>query len=163
MTPAHRLLHELARRNVAITLRGTRLRLAPRTALDPALIARLVACRSELLAILAAASTAATPPSPRRQTPRATAAVATILAADPPRPASTLAAVPTGLATAPPPPSAALPAVLEQWLLQTLAEAGNPEPHATLHRRLDLAIQTLLRRGELQAGTVPGTLALRIT
>jgi hypothetical protein len=51
-TRAVRLMRELAARNVAITVQGSRMRFSPRSALDPTLIDRIVACRAEILALL---------------------------------------------------------------------------------------------------------------
>ncbi len=56
MTQAHHLLAELATRGVSIAVEGTHLRFSPRSALTENLIARILAAKAELLAVLRAAA-----------------------------------------------------------------------------------------------------------
>jgi hypothetical protein len=143
MTRAHHILRELATRNVAVTLEGARLRFSPRAALDPALIAQILACKTEILALVATA--ALVPPTPHPH-PRLAIPHYTPPSSIHPHPA----------------PALHLVTPLQRWLLHTLAEARSPLPPAVLHRRLDLATHILLSRGELQLDGA-GALALRST
>jgi hypothetical protein len=52
MTRAHDLLAELANRGVSIAVEGNRLRLCPRSAMTDGLIARVLASKREIIALL---------------------------------------------------------------------------------------------------------------
>jgi TubC N-terminal docking domain len=120
----HPLLEELALRGISVAVEGTRLRLRPRSALDPALVARLLACKAELLAALR--------PAPPARRP---------LAGRP------LAPHPHRLQLPGQPPGALT--LTETWVLLALAEAPGLS-RARLHASLEWAIDALLDRGEIQ-------------
>jgi hypothetical protein len=63
MTRAHHLLAELATLGVTLSAEGTRLRLSPRSALTEGVIARVLAAKAELLALLRTAPAPTTVPA----------------------------------------------------------------------------------------------------
>jgi hypothetical protein len=68
MSRAEELLAALAERGVSVAVQGAQLRFRPRSALSPALIARIVECREELIAAVGAAKLQTRPRAPAPST-----------------------------------------------------------------------------------------------
>jgi hypothetical protein len=143
MSRAAELLADLALRGISVVVEGARLRVGPRSALDRALIERILECKHELIAAYGG------PPSEdelaeRRKPPLGKAR---LLDRRLVRGGQRLGALPT-----PQPPIALRPPChlpVERWLLWTLAAAPGLTRTA-LQSQVERAITALLERGEVR-------------
>ncbi len=134
MSRGEQLLAALAERGISVVFDGAQLRVGPRSALSPALIARIVECKDELVAACGG-----------RHRPACRAGRTAPTASQPPpdRPTADAAARAPALRPA------------ERWLLWTLAA----EPGLTrgaVHAQVERALDLLLERREVCCGAGGG-------
>jgi hypothetical protein len=143
MSRAAELLADLALRGISVVVEGARLRVGPRSALDRALIERILECKHELIAACGG------PPSEDELAERVRPALGRAGPLDRrlARSGQQVAPLPT-----PQPRIASRPAgqpPVERWLLWTLAAAPGLT-RAALQSQVERAIIALLERGEVR-------------